>query len=126
MNITFEKFRSAFDNENYTYSELVHLFKALKSMDNESRKSFVNWFFTGELPDKQVEGISAEYLINNLNCKPLNAFIILDWLKSEPETAKYFVMKLPVLLNSQENFVLNNNNNSGEEDEENSFGEITD
>ncbi len=124
MKITFEKFRSAFDNEDYTYSELVHLFKALKSMDNESRKSFVKWFFTGELPDNQVEGISAEYLINNLNCKPLNAFIILDWLKSEPETAKYFVMKLPILFNSQENFAVDNNN-SGEENESD-FGEITD
>ena len=122
MRVTYRDFCAVFSQEGYTFSEVRHLFTALQSMDRQSRKWFIDWFFNGTLPGEVVEGVTAEYLIDKLKCKPLNAFIILNWLKEDPETAKYFVMKIPFLFDPQEN----SQQYYVQPDGENDLGEISD
>lgn len=95
MKITYKDFGIFMKSEGYTESETKHLFSAVKSMDRESRAWVVEWFNKGVFPDKEIEGVTAEYLINQCGYKPLNAFIVLDWLKADPQAAKYFVLKFP-------------------------------
>lgn len=100
MRVIYKDFYEAFISDgDYSKYEIKYLFDALKSADKQTRKWFINWFQTGIFPDDEIEGVTAEFLINELKCKPLNAFIILDWLKAEPETAKFFIMKLPLIFN---------------------------
>lgn len=98
MKITFREFRSFLSSEGCSEVEIRHLYGAVKSMDAESRGWVVRWFCTGELPDDEVEGVTAKYLVDKCGYKALNAFIVLDWLKTDPQAAKYFVLKIPVTI----------------------------
>lgn len=98
MKIIFKEFCSFLLNEGCTEAEICHLYGAVKSMDAESRSWVIRWFCTSELPEDEIEGITAKYLIDQCGYKPLNAFIILDWLKTDPQAAKYFVLKIPVTI----------------------------
>ena len=44
-----------------------------------------------------IEGITVEYLVKNYGLKPVNAFIVIDWLKTDPQAAKYFMLKFVVV-----------------------------
>lgn len=98
MKITFKEFRSFFLKEGCSETELRQLYRAVRTLDGESRRWVIRWFCTGELPGDEIEGVTAEYLIDKCGYKPLNAFIILDWLKAEPREAKYFMTKIPVTI----------------------------
>lgn len=95
MKITFREFRDFLFEAGCSEAEVCHLYGAVRSMDPESRGWVIRWFCTGELPDAEVEGVTAGYLVEKCGYKPLNAFIVLDWLKADPQAAKYFVLKLP-------------------------------
>lgn len=93
--ITYRQFRGFLESEGYAENEIRHLFGAVKSMDRETRHWVVEWMYEGVLPKKEVENVTAEFLINECGYQTINAFIILDWLKADPQAAKYFVAKLP-------------------------------
>lgn len=95
MKITFREFRNFLCEDGCSEAEIRHLFGAVKSMDAESRSWVVRWFCTGELPEQEIEGVTARYLVDSCGYKPLNAFIVLDWLKTDPQAAKYFALKIP-------------------------------
>ena len=95
--ITFKKFKERFEKE-YSVKEVRHLFKAVKAMDKETRGWVIEWIDTGDLPEKEVEGITVRRLIDDFGFKPLNAFITIDWLKADPTAAKYFIWKAPILI----------------------------
>ena len=95
MKVSYRDFSDFMRNDGYKANEIRHLFSAVKSMDRESIGWVVRWLCLGEFPKKEVEGITAEYLITNCGYKPINAFIILDWLKADPQAAKYFILKAP-------------------------------
>ena len=98
MKITFEEFHDFLSNEGCSEAEICHLYGAIKSMDAESQSWVIRWFCTSELPEDEIEGVTAKYLIDKCGYKPLNAFIVLDWLKTDPQAAKYFVLKIPVTI----------------------------
>ncbi len=96
--ITFREFKSLLKKENfYTDKEIRHLFNAVKHMDKETKGWVINWFHTGEYPSNEVEQITVRTLVEEFGFKPLNAFITIDWLKQDPQAAKYFIMKMPTL-----------------------------
>lgn len=102
MKITFKDFKIYLNNDGYSFSEIVHLFNAIRSMDRESRSWVIRWFNKGTLPSEEVEGVTASYLIEECGYKTLNAFIVLDWLKSDPQAAKYFILKIPSTISPSE------------------------
>jgi len=102
MKVSYKDFRSYLRNEGYADSEIKHLFHAVQSMDQESLAWVIKWFHSGAFPDKEIEGVTAKYLIDECGYKPLNAFIILDWLKTDPQAAKYFILKIPSTISPSE------------------------
>ena len=94
MKITFKEFCSFLSRDGYKDGEIRHLFNAIRSMDSESRSWVIWWFAADRLPTKEIQGVTAEYLIKECGYKPLNALIILDWLKTDPQAAKYFLLKM--------------------------------
>ena len=96
--ITFKEFNALLKKENfYSDREIRHLFNAIRQTDKETRKWIIDWFFTGEYPTKVVEQITVRELIDEFGFKPINAFITIDWLKHDPEAAKYFIMQAPLI-----------------------------
>ena len=95
MRISFKEFHRFLSEDDYTDKEIRHLFHAVKAMDQESRRWVLRWFNQGSYPDPEIEGVTAKYLVETCGYRPLNALIILDWLKADPQAAKYFVLKIP-------------------------------
>lgn len=95
MRISFKEFHRFLSEDDYTDREIRHLFHAVKAMDQESRRWVLRWFNQGSYPDQEIEGVTAKYLVETCGYRPLNALIILDWLKADPQAAKYFVLKIP-------------------------------
>lgn len=93
MKMTFREFENILLNDDYSVKEIRHLFNAVKKMDKESRLWVIRWILFGEYPTEEIEGVTAQMLVDDLGFKPVNAFIVLDWLKTDPDTAKYFILK---------------------------------
>lgn len=92
--MTYRQFKKFLEKENYyTNREIRHLFNAVKQMDKESRGWVIEWIQNGTYPKKTVEQITVEELVKDFGYKPLNAFIAIDWLKQDPQAAKYFIIK---------------------------------
>lgn len=92
--ITYRQFKSYLENEKfYTSREIRHLFNSVKQMDKESRGWVIDWIESGKFPAKAVEQITVEELVKDFGYKPINAFIAIDWLKHDPDAAKYFIIK---------------------------------
>jgi len=95
MKITYREFQRFMKKDGYADQEIRHLFNTIKKMDKESRRWVIRWFHEGEFPKNEIEGVTAEFLMKELGYKPINAFIALNWLKEDPESAKYFMVKKP-------------------------------
>lgn len=93
MKMTYSEFESVLSHDNYGAQEIRHLFNAVKAMSAKSRLWVIKWILTGELPEEAVEDVTAEELIQEYGFKPMNAFIVLDWLQTDPQAAKYFILK---------------------------------
>ena len=93
MKMTYQEFENILLNDEYSIREIRHLFRAVREMDKQSRLWVIKWILFGEFPADEVEGLTAKKLVDGMGFKPMNAFIILDWLKNEPDTAKYFLLK---------------------------------
>lgn len=102
MRIIYREFEEYLKKDGYSSDEIEHLFNAIKSMDRESQEWVLKWFNKGILPQNEIEGVTATYLIEKCGYKPLNAFIVLDWLKTDPQAAKYFVLKIPSTISPSE------------------------
>lgn len=96
MKMTFQDFEGVLLSDgSYSLKEIRHLFNAVKEMNNRSRLWVIKWILRGELPQDEVEGITADFLIHEHQFKPMNAFIILNWLQEDPQSAKYFLTRQP-------------------------------
>lgn len=93
MKVKYREFYQYLSGNGCKDSEIRHLYGAVKAMDRESRQWFLVWFNRGIYPSRKVEGVTVKYLVEECGFQPVNAFIIIDWLKSDPDAAKYFVMK---------------------------------
>ena len=93
MKITYKEFKDQLRSGGYSDREIVHLFQAFKEMDNQSRLWVIYWVLANRLPEDEIQGVTARYLIEEMKYTPINAFIVLDWLKTDPQAAKYFVLK---------------------------------
>lgn len=93
--ITYREFKSFLRKANY-YSdkEIRHLFNSVKQLDKETKGWVIDWINTGEYPSKEVEQVTVRVLVEDFGYKPIAAFIAIDWLKQDPQAAKYFMVKI--------------------------------
>lgn len=84
--------RSEFDEhlsgEGYSLHELAHLFQVVCKMDGRIRLWTIRWLLGMGFPNDSIENVTVPMLIEE-GYKPMNAFIIMDWLTKDPEAAKY-------------------------------------
>ena len=93
--ISYREFKSFLKKSNYyTDKEIRHLFNSVKQLDKETRGWVIDWFHTGEYPSKEVEQVTVRTLVDDFGYKPLAAFIAIDWLKNDPQAAKYFMIQI--------------------------------
>lgn len=92
--LNYEDFvKKALNEQDYSKRQLKIAFTALSRMDNESRKWFIKFIFTGSYPTAVVEDVTVEKLVNDLKYTSIQAFLVFDWLKHEPDKAKYYIVK---------------------------------
>ena len=73
---------------NYKPNQVEDVIKKLGEMDLEIKNAFNTWVETGELNESlQVQSLSVELLISKYNLKIPAAFLMLDWLKKDPDMA---------------------------------------
>ena len=98
--LNFEEFERNTDNKKYSKSNIQRLFKALSNMDKESRKWYLRFYFTGAYPAAEVEGFTVETLIKDFHYTNAQAFLVFDWLKHNPEEAKFFMYQAPAAVDT--------------------------
>lgn len=74
---------------NYGMADASGMVPELIAMQPAIKQAFVAWLEKGTIPDEpRYEGYSAQSLALKHNLQPVAAFLTLDWLATEPETAK--------------------------------------
>ena len=91
--LIYRDFKKFLLKDGYTESEIVHLFKAIKKTDADTRRQITDWFNGDGFPEDIVENITVNFLVTEYGMKPINAFLTIDWLKHNPQSAKYFMLK---------------------------------
>lgn len=104
--------------DTYSEKELRQLFGSIKKMDEESRGWVAAWMNGEGYPKDEIENVDIFFLIDECNFQPLNAIIILDWLKNEPEAAKFCLQRYLSSGKSDENIKLNDSEASDDSDDE--------
>lgn len=74
-------------DENYSFSEVLHVMKKVDKLDKEIKNGLVSWLLYKTTPDLSVEGVSFIRLTKDDGMKPIRAFLMLDWIKREPVEA---------------------------------------
>ena len=79
------------ESEDIEESRLKVMFQALSKMDNESRGWFIKCMLFGTYPQNKVDGYTVQDLMEKFSYTKVQAFLVFDWLKHEPEQAEYFL-----------------------------------
>lgn len=96
--IKYKDFVSILSEMDYSPADILHLYYEIKKMDPKIRNWFICWVEDGEYPSDRIEGVTVQQLVEEGGMKPINAFIMIDWLNSDPEAAKYAIthLKMPL------------------------------
>lgn len=68
----------------------------IRKMDPEILHMFVVWFngdISAPLPNKKINGITLQNIIDLNHVDPVSAFIDLNWIKEDPDNARYYIAK---------------------------------
>lgn len=77
----------------------------IRKMDPEILHMFVVWFngdISAPLPNKKINGITLQNIIDLNHVDPVSAFIDLNWIKEDPDKAKYYIAKPCSSISEQE------------------------
>lgn len=87
--ITYQDYARYLQSEGYSSAETRNLYEEMKRLDPQVRRWMIDWFYGGGYPADAIEGVTVQFLVEEVGMKPMNAFISMDWLKKDPEAAKY-------------------------------------
>ena len=77
-------------SQNYNYSEAIFMIKKLRNLDEEVFAMFKLWFVEKQTPNLTINDVSFSDLIKKEEMSPVEAFLMMDWIKKEPvEAMKY-------------------------------------
>lgn len=71
--------------------QLTHIKDTLTQIedyDNELREALEVFLNTRNIPEINIEGYNFELLMSDYGMNEIGSFMMLDWLKKEPEEAK--------------------------------------
>jgi hypothetical protein len=86
--IYYGKLKDTLLGEGFTELEAREAIRTIRKMDKSLKKTFYRWFVKREAPDVTVEGISYDELTEDMRMGGFRAFLYLDWLSKEPQSAK--------------------------------------
>lgn len=93
--LTYIGFRRIVSEQDFSEHEIIHLYKAVRRLDKEILNYFIDWANGAPFPDITIENFDFPYLINEYGLNPINAFIVMSWLKEDPRAAKYALYHKP-------------------------------
>lgn len=93
--LTYLGFRKIINGKDRSEREIIRLYKSVKKMDKEILIGFIDWVNGAPYPEITVEGFDIPYLVNEYGLNPINAFIVMSWLKEDPQAAKYALYHRP-------------------------------
>ena len=87
--------------EKYDYknSQVDDVVEKIGRFSPKVAAAFENWLNTGEIDKTEVDGYTITAIIKKKSMKIVAAYLTLDWLEREPETAK-LALDEPTFLNS--------------------------
>lgn len=91
--MTNTKLQLLLKNEGYPSYMIGDTITKLEMLQPIVAKQFDSWVDSGMFPDLSIEGISFAKLVKERGMNPIGAFLALDWLAREPETAKTSLSK---------------------------------
>jgi len=80
-------------------SAVEGVIEKINKLQPDIASSFEKWFETGEVDAIEVEGYTLEKLMHERKINIVSAYLLLDWLKRDPDTAKR-AMKIKEFANS--------------------------
>lgn len=87
------KLQLLLEKEGYPSYMIDNTINKLNNLQPIVAKQFDSWVDSGIFPDLSIEGISFVKLVQERGMNPVGAFLALDWLVREPETAKTSLSK---------------------------------
>ena len=92
--VTFRKFYARLKAGDYTDMEIAHLYQRIRDLDVDIQGWVADWVADKGYPEDCIEGVTVRDLTEKLGMKPMNAFITMNWLRNNPEEAKYSLLSL--------------------------------
>lgn len=90
--------------------EAVRNINRIRNIKNPAILAAMKSYFENRItPEININGVTFQQLVNNEDMKPVRAFLMLDWLDSEPLEAMNYLMSdrlkspMPELTNNQRN-----------------------
>lgn len=81
------------DQYQYSISEAGRVAKKMLQLREPLFSLFLNWWSLSSIPEVEIEGYTFKALISDKGMNPFTAFITLNWLLIDPETAKETLSK---------------------------------
>lgn len=75
------------NEKGYDRQQTERLEEKIDRLSPDIRASLENWIETGSLESPEYEGYNVEKILKKQPYKEIGAFIMLDWLKRNPEEA---------------------------------------
>lgn len=73
----------------YEEKQAVETISDIRSMQPDVLHMFIRWFQTKKLPNKTVNDVRIQDIIEHCGMDPFAAFLAWDWVKVQPSVAKY-------------------------------------
>lgn len=75
------------NEEGYPNHMIDNTITKLEQLDQVIKDSFASWVENGTKPEIEIEGYSFQMLVDSYGMKPVGAFLTLNWLTKDPESA---------------------------------------
>lgn len=84
----YAKWKSYLKQNGYDDASAVSAAKKIMAMDSDLKEDLQKWADRGIMSERSVEGFRADELVDIMGFHEVAAFLMLDWLKRDPNAAK--------------------------------------
>ena len=77
----------------YSERETMQAVSAVERMNPDLQADLMEYLVTGRITPVVVEGVTVTDLMEKAGMNPVTAFLSLDYLKTDPEEAKYILTR---------------------------------
>ena len=89
--ISFLRFYARLKDQ-YSSREIAELYARVRTFDPDIQGWVADWIDDKGYPAERIEQMTVAELTGKFHYSPMNAFILMNWLRHAPDEAKYAVM----------------------------------